>query len=326
MRPVDDIVTFPFVKASRVLQPHEDALVLTLGISGFDVRRVLIDPGSSTDLLQMSAYKQMDYLLSALENLGRLLSRFNGATMTSQGKFLGFMVTQRGIEVNPNKIKVVLETLAPTHLVESPGEQWWTLHVDETSKASDSKVSLILQSPTGKLLEQAIRLYFSTSNNEAEYEAVLARLDFAITLTTTRLEIRSDYQLIVGQIQKEYEEKDECMARYLAMVENCLKNLDEWIVRQGKQEHRLCVQAAIFTLINDHIYRRSFGGPYLRCLSDLKAKYVMAELHEVTNYFIKWVEAETYANIKDNDVSKVVWKNIVCQFGDSRAIVADNGS
>ena len=81
-------------------------------------------------------------------------------------------------------------------------------------------------------MEQAIRLYFSTSNNEAEYEAVLARLDFAITLTTTRLEIRSDYQLIVGQIQKEYEEKDECMARYLAMVENCLKNLDEWIVRQ----------------------------------------------------------------------------------------------
>ena len=60
MRPVDGIVTFPLVNASRVLQPHEDALVLTLRISGFDVRRVLIDPGSSTDLLQMSAYKQMD--------------------------------------------------------------------------------------------------------------------------------------------------------------------------------------------------------------------------------------------------------------------------
>ena len=114
----------------------------------------------------------------------------------------------------------------------SPLEQWWTLHVDETSKASDSKVSLILQSPTEELLEQAIRLYFSASNNEAENEAVLARLDFAITLTTTRLEIRSDYQLIIGQIQKEYKENDECMARYLAMVENCLKNLDEWIVRR----------------------------------------------------------------------------------------------
>ena len=57
MRPVDDRVTFPLVNASRVLQPHEDVLVLTLGISGFDVRRVLVDLGSSIDLLQMSAYK-----------------------------------------------------------------------------------------------------------------------------------------------------------------------------------------------------------------------------------------------------------------------------
>ncbi|XP_034681093.1 uncharacterized protein LOC117911040 [Vitis riparia] len=85
MCPVDGIVTFPLVNASRVLQPHEDALVLTLGISGFDVRRVLIDPGSSTDLLQMLVFKQMDYSPSTLENLRRLLSRFNGATTTSQG-------------------------------------------------------------------------------------------------------------------------------------------------------------------------------------------------------------------------------------------------
>ena len=49
-RPVDDTITFPPIKANRVLQPHEDALILTLGISGSDVRRVLIDLGSSTDL------------------------------------------------------------------------------------------------------------------------------------------------------------------------------------------------------------------------------------------------------------------------------------
>ena len=57
MRLVDYIVTFLLINASRVLQPHEDVLVLTLGISGFDVRRILIDSGSSVNLLQMSAYK-----------------------------------------------------------------------------------------------------------------------------------------------------------------------------------------------------------------------------------------------------------------------------
>lgn len=85
MHPVDGTITFLLVNASQVLQPHEDTLVLTLGISGFDVRRVLVDSGSSADLLQMSAYKQMGYLPSALENLGWLLSGFNGATTTSQG-------------------------------------------------------------------------------------------------------------------------------------------------------------------------------------------------------------------------------------------------
>ena len=50
MRPVDDIVTFLIVNSSRVLQPHEDVLVLTLGISGFVVRRILIYSGSSADI------------------------------------------------------------------------------------------------------------------------------------------------------------------------------------------------------------------------------------------------------------------------------------
>ena len=57
MRPIDDTITFPLVDLNRVLQPHEDALVLTLGVGGFNVRKVLVDLGSSTDLLQMSTYK-----------------------------------------------------------------------------------------------------------------------------------------------------------------------------------------------------------------------------------------------------------------------------
>ena len=43
-----------------------------------------------------------------------------------------------------------------------------------------------------------------------------------------------------------------------------------------------------------------------------------------TNYFDKWVEVEAYANIKDKDVTKFVWKNIICRFGIPQAIIADN--
>ena len=85
MRPVDNTITFTLIDVNQVLQPHEDALILTLGVGDFDMRIILDDLSSSTDFLQMSTYKQMSYLPSTLENLGRLLFRFNGATTTSLG-------------------------------------------------------------------------------------------------------------------------------------------------------------------------------------------------------------------------------------------------
>ena len=92
-------------------------------------------------------------------------------------------------------------------------------------------------------MEQAIRLSFFASNNEAEDDVVLVELDLALVLAATKLEIRSDSQLIVEYIQQEYEAKDEHMARYLAMVESHLKKLDEWVIRRvpvkrmGRQTH-----------------------------------------------------------------------------------------
>ena len=52
----------------------------------------------------------------------------------------------------------------------------------------ESKVGLILQSTARELMEQAICLNFSASNNKAEYEVVLARLDLTLLLAATKLD------------------------------------------------------------------------------------------------------------------------------------------
>ena len=83
--PIDGIIIFSPVDPTRILQPHRDAIILSLGIGDFDLRRILVDPGSSADLLQASVIKQMGLELSDLENLGQILSRFNGAATTSLG-------------------------------------------------------------------------------------------------------------------------------------------------------------------------------------------------------------------------------------------------
>ncbi|RVW90531.1 Transposon Ty3-G Gag-Pol polyprotein [Vitis vinifera] len=75
-------------------------------------------------------------------------------------------------------------------------QEWWTLRVDGTSLSSGSGVGLLLQSPTGEHLEQAIRLGFPASNNEAEYEAIISGLDLALALSVSKLRVYSDSQLV----------------------------------------------------------------------------------------------------------------------------------
>ena len=44
-----------------------------------------------------------------------------------------------------------------------------------------------------------------------------------------------------------------------------------------------------------------------------------------TDYFSKWIEVDAFALIKDRDVTRFIWKNIVCRFGILRSIISDNG-
>ena len=63
-----------------VIVPQYDALVLTLCINGFDVHKVLVDPGNAADLLQLPAFIQMTLSSDMLNSIGRILYGFNGAT------------------------------------------------------------------------------------------------------------------------------------------------------------------------------------------------------------------------------------------------------
>ena len=93
-------------------------------------------------------------------------------------------------------------------------------------------MGLLLQSTIGEQLEQAIWLGFPTSNNEAEYEAILVELSLALTLSASKLETCSDSQLVIRKIQGEYEAKDEHMARYLSKVWIALDKFNKWVAKR----------------------------------------------------------------------------------------------
>ena len=59
-KPIDGPISFPHINPNRIIAPHYDAIVLTLCINGFDVHKVLVDPGSAIDLLQLPALSSPD--------------------------------------------------------------------------------------------------------------------------------------------------------------------------------------------------------------------------------------------------------------------------
>ena len=97
------------------------------------------------------------------------------------------------------------------------------MSVDGAANAQGSGVGLILTSPDGIDIEYALRFGFRASSNEAEYEAVIAGLNFAHSMKVDLLEVCSDSQLVVKQIEDSYEAKGEKMILYLKKVWELLK-------------------------------------------------------------------------------------------------------
>ena len=95
--------------------------------------------------------------------------------------------------------------------------------MDGAANAQGSGAGLILTSPDRIDVEYALRFGFQASNNEAEYEAVIAGLNLAHSMEADQLEVSSDSQLVVKQIEDSYEAKGEKMILYLKKVRELLK-------------------------------------------------------------------------------------------------------
>ncbi|XP_030923438.1 uncharacterized protein LOC115950369 [Quercus lobata] len=359
---------------------------------------------------------------------------------------------------------------------------WWKAHIDGATNERGSGVGLVLVSPEGITIEKSLRLGFSATNNEAEYEALLEGMPMIQKMGGKFVNMFSDSRLIVGQVNEDLEAKDERMQEYLVRVKHLQTHFYHFrlthVPRSGNthadsfatlatssaqplprvilvedlfcpttekangiREHNVRVglswmdplvlflkhdtlpddkveadkirrKASRFWLSEDSkLYRRSFSGPYLLCVHLEATELILEELHEGicgshtggrslshkaimlgywwpimhkealeyvkkcdqcqrfapnihqpggelnplsspwpfaqwgldilgpfpkaagnkkflpvgTDYFTKWVEVEALVNIRDVDVKKFVWKNIITRFGTPHTLISNNG-
>ncbi|XP_074350084.1 uncharacterized protein LOC141689632 [Apium graveolens] len=119
---------------------------------------------------------------------------------------------------------------------ETSNDNSWTLYVDGSATAERSGAGLILSSPDGFTIQQAITFAFKATNNQDEYEALFSGLKLAKSLGVKRLIVYSDSQIVVRQTNGEYIAKDPKLAQYQAMVTVILETIPDSTILQINRE------------------------------------------------------------------------------------------
>ena len=129
----------------------------------------------------------------------------------------------------------------------------WSIHMDGSSNRQVGGAGILLLSPKGDMVECIVRLDFPTTNNEAEYEVLVAGLDLAKAVGATSVFIYFNSQVITNKVNGDYECKGERMKRYLDQVRKRVDDLKAKIIQiprgENEQANRLAKAASAENMI-----------------------------------------------------------------------------
>ena len=114
----------------------------------------------------------------------------------------------------------------------------WSIHTDRSSNRQAGGVGVMLLSLEGDQIECMVCLDFLTTNNEAEYEALVAGLDLAKAAGAASVVLYCDSQVITNQINEDYECRGERMKRYLDQVRRRVDELKTKIIQIPRGENK----------------------------------------------------------------------------------------
>ena len=132
------------------IQPHDDALVVTLRISGYNVKRVMIDQGSAADVMYPDLYRGLGLKHEDLAPYSSPLVSFEGRMVAP--KALIRLPVQVGVDVVEVDF-IVVNVFSPyTAIIGRPwlhalGAVSFTLH-QKVKYPSDGKVAEIVGNQT----------------------------------------------------------------------------------------------------------------------------------------------------------------------------------
>ncbi|XP_042412096.1 uncharacterized protein LOC122001428 [Zingiber officinale] len=152
-------------------------------------------------------------------------------------------------------------------------------------------------------MQLSVRLDYRATNNEIEYEALIADLQAAQYVGAVKVLIHSDSQLAAQELSRTFEISNAQLSLYAEAFEKMKTNFQKVIVqkiprsenqtvdelefqRSGvepvdpEEAHLLKKRVGRFTLIGDQLYKRVFTRPLLKCVGSEDIEYILKEVHQ----------------------------------------------
>ncbi|XP_071718915.1 uncharacterized protein [Rutidosis leptorrhynchoides] len=108
----------------------------------------------------------------------------------------------------------------------------WDLFTDGASCVEGAGKGLMLASPSGEEHTYVLRFNFDVTNNEAEYEALLAGLNIAHKMNVTKLHAFTDSQLVANQFSGSFDAHDPAMQKYLKLLQESAVRFEHFKLAQ----------------------------------------------------------------------------------------------
>ncbi|KAJ4713136.1 Retrovirus-related Pol polyprotein from transposon 17.6 [Melia azedarach] len=268
--PKQEQLALALVMSSRKLRPYFQAHTVSV-VTSFPLRQIVHKPESSGRLMkwcmELSEFKIHYRSRNAIK--GQAIANFV-AEFTPDLEDLGTDMNQRE--------EWEAETSSP-----------WILHVDGSSSSQGSRAGVLITSPDGVEISYALRFEFKASNNEAEYEALIAGLKMAKSLGAEWLASLSETSLpgtvLVEVLPRSFIEEPTEVVHCVSSPSCWINPIKEYLEKGRLPEdqeaaRKLKYCAARYCIIEGVLYRRSFTMPYLRCLHPDEADYVLREIHK----------------------------------------------
>ena len=159
------------------------------------------------------------------------------------------------------KWQVVADFIAEFTLENDQGaeeKRQWNIYTDGSSNRRAGGAGVVIQTLEGDKIQCMIRLDFSTTNNKAEYEALVAGLDLAKAASVENIVVHCDSQVVTSQINGCYECKNKRMKRYLQEVKYRINDLEIKFIQIPREEnecadHLAKAASAEFMLVPEQV-------------------------------------------------------------------------